>query len=67
MVECSRQEQRLAFAGVNAHHKNYISKIMISSLSEISISMMIRAKKRCPSAISKNICPYDLKIATEAF
>ena len=48
--------------GVNDHHKNGIQERMLMSLSETSGKMMIRAKKRHPSTISTNLCPYALKM-----
>ena len=39
---------------------------MIRSLSELSIAMIIHAKKIWPNEISENIWPYDLKMSIEA-
>ena len=66
VAECARQGQRIMFIGVNAHHTNCKSERMVRSLSELSRLMMINAKKRRPSTISGNLCPYVFKMATEA-
>ena len=51
--------------GLNAHHKNGISEIIVSSLSELSRAMMIHSKKRWTSTITANQ-PYAINMSTES-
>ena len=63
---CNHKQQRLTFAGVNAHHQNGIAERRIRELQELARTMLIHAAKRWPAAITANLWPYALRAANDA-
>ena len=63
---CTQKQQRLTFAGVNAHHQNGIVERRIRELQELAQTMLIHAAKRWPAAITANMWPYAIRAANDA-
>ena len=63
--ECRNQGQPLTFAGVNTHHTNGAAKKRIRDIQELTRTMLIHVNKRWPTAITANLWPYTIRMATE--
>ena len=63
---CKAMNQRLTFAGVNAHHLNGVVERRIRELRDLARSMLIHANSRWPDAITANLWPYAIRMASEA-
>jgi Reverse transcriptase (RNA-dependent DNA polymerase) len=63
---CQRQNQRLTFTGVNAHHQNGIAERRIEELQAMARTMLLHAQRRWPSAITANLWPYAIRMASDA-
>ena len=63
--DCREHRQGLSFAGVNAHHQNGLAERRIRSLQDMTRAMLIHANKRWKSAITPNLWPYAMKMATD--
>ncbi len=61
---CLQQGQGLSFAGVAAHHQNSIAERWIRELQEMACMMLIHAHHRWPNAITPNLWPYALRMAS---
>ena len=61
---CAEAKQRLTFAGVNAHHTNGMAEKRIRDLQDLTCTQLIFAARRWPSAITPNLWPYALLIAS---
>jgi hypothetical protein len=64
--QCMQQQQRLTFAGVNAHHSNGLAERRIRSLQDLARSMLLHANKRWPDAVTTNLWPYAVRMACDA-
>ena len=64
--ECIKNNQRLTFAGVNAHHTNGLAERRIRSLQDLSRSMLIHMDRRWKMPGIVNLWPYALRCANEA-
>jgi len=56
----------LPFTGVNAHHQNGIAERRIEELQVMARTMLIHAHRRWPSAITANLWPYAIRMASDA-
>lgn len=65
--DCNRRNQRMTFAGVNAHHQNGMAERRIKELQELARSMLMHAHRRWENCITANLWPYALRMANEAF
>lgn len=62
---CRNQGQPLTFAGVNAHHTNGAAEKRIRDIQELARTMLIHANRRWPAAITTNLWPYAIRMATD--
>jgi hypothetical protein len=60
---CNMLNQRMTYAGVNAHHQNGVAKRRIQELQELTRAALIHANKRWPQCITANLWPYALRMA----
>jgi hypothetical protein len=59
--------QRMTYAGVNAHHQNGVAERRIRELQELTRAALIHATKRWPQCINANLWPYALRMANNAY
>ena len=64
---CNRLNQRMTFAGVNAHHQNGVAERRIRELQDLARSMLMHANRRWPCCITANLWPYAVRMANESF
>ena len=64
--KCNSDGQRLTFAGVGAHHQNGIAERRIKELQHMARTMLIHANRRWTNAITANLWPYAVKMASES-
>jgi hypothetical protein len=62
---CIKQQQRIQFCGVNAHHQNGIAEQHIRTVTERARTMLIHAMIRWPAIITKTLWPYALQLAID--
>ncbi|KAL7463024.1 hypothetical protein ACHAXS_005996 [Conticribra weissflogii] len=65
MDDVKQQMQRITFCGVNAHHQNGIVERMIKSLTLISRTLLLHARRHWPEYISTMLWPLALKAAQD--
>lgn len=63
---CARENQTLTFSGVNAHHTNGMAEKRIRDLQDLTRTQLIFAARRWPKAITPNLWPYPLLMASES-
>jgi hypothetical protein len=63
---CTVSRQGLSFARVNAHHQNGRAERRIRQLQDMSRTMLIHANRRWPQAISANLWPYAMRMASDS-
>ena len=66
MNHCHKYNQRLTYAGVNAHHQNGIAERRIRELQSMARTMFIHAAKRWSNCITANLWPYAIRHASNA-
>ena len=64
---CTKSNQRLTFAGVNAHHQNGVAERRIRELQELVRRMMIHANRKWPHSLSTTLWPYALRMANNIY
>ena len=52
---CMKHEQKLTFAGVNAHYQNSLAEGRIRILQDLARTMLIHGNKRWPEAITAQL------------
>jgi hypothetical protein len=63
----ANNNQRLTFAGVNAHFQNGMAEKRIRDLQETARTMLIHANKRWSTAINAHLWPYAVRYANDMF
>lgn len=66
LKDCQLNQQRVTFAGVNAHFANGIAERRIRALQDQARTMLIHANHRWPAAISANLWPYAVAFANQS-
>jgi hypothetical protein len=62
---CIKQQQRIKFCGVNAHHQNGIAERHIRTVTERARTMLIHAMIHWPAIITETLWPYALQLAID--
>ena len=62
---CIKQQQRIRFCGVNAHHQNGIAERHIRTITERARTMLIHAMMHWPELITETLWPYALRLAVD--
>ena len=62
--ECMKHQQGLTFAGFNAHHENGICERRIRLLQDLTRTQLIHANRKWPKAITANLWPYAMRMAS---
>ena len=66
VAACAKANQRMTYAGVNAHHENGIAEKRIRDLQDLARTMLLHASRRWPKAINAHLWPYALRMANDA-
>ena len=64
MEDCRRMRQPMTFAGVAAHHQNGYAERRIRTLQEMARTMLIHGNRRWKAAITTQLWPYALRMAS---
>ncbi len=62
---CAENHQGLTFAGVNSHHQNGRAERRIRSIQDQARTTLIHGNSRWPDAITPNLWPYAVRMASE--
>ena len=63
----AEQNQRLTFAGVNAHYQNGVAERRIREIQEMARTMMVHANRRWPSCFSTMLWSYVIRMANNIY
>ena len=64
---CKENQQKLTFAGVNAHHQNGIAERRIRELQDTARAMLLHANQRWPKTVDTTLWPFAMKMACDVF
>ena len=64
VAKCRESQQKLTFAGVNAHHQNGVAERRIRDLQDSARAMMMHSKQRWPNTVDTYLWPYAMKMAS---
>ena len=65
MRHCEKNNQKITFCGVGAHHQNGIAERHIRSLTDLARTVLLHGMKMWPEAITLSFWPFALKYASD--